>query len=67
MRELDSNLSPGPQGTLEALDDFWWGLWGREEPESYNIDRWVGYLHALPPPPEPEPMSADLLARAMAG
>ena len=59
--------SPGPQGCIEAMDDFWWGLWGRPAADEYHTDRWFGHLWALPRPPPPAPLTAQRLDSALRG
>ena len=55
----------GPQGNLDAMDRFWWGLWGRPERDHYETDRWFGYLQALPRPPPPSPLTGRDLQRIL--
>ena len=62
----DPSEAAGPQGCIDDLDKYWWGLWGRSAKDSYPTDRWFGHLHALQPPPAPVPITADMLRRVLA-
>ena len=54
---LAAPFSPGPQGSLDRMDEFWWGLWGRPLGPPQSVYRWLRHVLHLPRPPPLRPIT----------
>ena len=55
----------GPQAKVDRIDEYWWGLWGANLRQRYDVQRWVKHLRDLPPMAPPGDFTVQQLLRVL--